>query len=71
MPPRQSVAAALLVIERDKHRVSATCDDRNPRSAAVLDRVGMRREGHLLESTWSEGEQALMVSAFGTAVRVG
>ena len=45
-----------LLIERGKHRVSATCDDRNIRSAAVLERVGMRREGHLLESTWSKGE---------------
>jgi RimJ/RimL family protein N-acetyltransferase len=45
-----------LLIERGKHRVSATCDDRNTRSAAVLERVGMRREGHLLESTWAKGE---------------
>ncbi len=45
-----------LLIERGKHRVSATCDDRNTRSVAVLERVGMRREGHLLESTWSKGE---------------
>jgi aminoglycoside 6'-N-acetyltransferase len=45
-----------LLIERDKHRVRATCDDRNTRSAAVLERVGMRRKGHLLESTWSKGE---------------
>jgi RimJ/RimL family protein N-acetyltransferase len=45
-----------LLIERGKHRVSATCDDRNTRSAAVLERVGMRREGYLLESTWSKGE---------------
>jgi GNAT superfamily N-acetyltransferase len=45
-----------LLIERGKHRVSATCDDRNIRSAAVLQRVGMRREGHLLESTWAKGE---------------
>ena len=30
--------------------------DRNTGSAAVLERVGMRREGHLLESTWSKGE---------------
>jgi RimJ/RimL family protein N-acetyltransferase len=44
-----------LLIERGKHRVRATCDDRNTRSAAVLERVGMRREGHLLESTWSKG----------------
>jgi RimJ/RimL family protein N-acetyltransferase len=45
-----------LLIERGKHRVHAICDDRNIRSAAVLERVGMRREGHLLESTWSKGE---------------
>jgi RimJ/RimL family protein N-acetyltransferase len=45
-----------LLVERDKHRVVATCDDRNTRSAAVLERVGMRREGHLLESTWFKGE---------------
>ena len=45
-----------LLVERGKHRVVATCDDRNIRSAAVLERVGMRREGHLLESTWSKGE---------------
>jgi RimJ/RimL family protein N-acetyltransferase len=45
-----------LLVERGKHRVRATCDDRNTGSAAVLERVGMRREGHLLESTWSKGE---------------
>jgi RimJ/RimL family protein N-acetyltransferase len=45
-----------LLLERGKHRVRASCDDRNTRSAAVLERVGMRREGHLLESTWSKGE---------------
>jgi RimJ/RimL family protein N-acetyltransferase len=45
-----------LLVERGKHRVSATCDARNTRSAAVLERVGMRREGHTLESTWSKGE---------------
>ena len=45
-----------LLIERGKHRVRATCDDRNTGSAAVLERVGMRREGHLRESTWSKGE---------------
>jgi aminoglycoside 6'-N-acetyltransferase len=42
--------------ERDKHRVSANCDDRNVRSAALLRRVGMRREGLLVESTWAKGE---------------
>jgi len=42
--------------ERDKHRVSASCDDRNVRSAALLRRVGMRHEGLLVESTWAKGE---------------
>ncbi|HVD15761.1 MAG TPA: GNAT family protein [Actinomycetota bacterium] len=45
-----------LLVERGKHRVHASCDDRNTRSAALLERVGMRREGHLLESTWAKGE---------------
>jgi aminoglycoside 6'-N-acetyltransferase len=45
-----------LLVERGKHRVHASCDDRNLRSAALLERVGMRREGHLLESTWAKGE---------------
>jgi RimJ/RimL family protein N-acetyltransferase len=45
-----------LLVERGKHRVHASCDDRNRRSAALLERVGMRREGHLLESTWSKGQ---------------
>jgi aminoglycoside 6'-N-acetyltransferase len=42
--------------ERGKHRVTANCDDRNVRSAALLRRVGMRREGLLVESTWAKGE---------------
>jgi RimJ/RimL family protein N-acetyltransferase len=44
-----------LLVERDKHRVSANCDDRNLRSAALLERVGMRREAHLIESSWWKG----------------
>jgi aminoglycoside 6'-N-acetyltransferase len=47
---------AYLFGERGKHRVSANCDDRNVRSAALLRRVGMRREGLLIESTWAKGE---------------
>jgi RimJ/RimL family protein N-acetyltransferase len=42
--------------ERGKHRVSASCDERNVRSSALLRRVGMRREGLLLECTWAKGE---------------
>jgi RimJ/RimL family protein N-acetyltransferase len=45
-----------LFLERGKHRVTATCDDRNVRSAALLRRVGMRREGLAVESVWSKGE---------------
>jgi RimJ/RimL family protein N-acetyltransferase len=41
---------------RRKHRVVAYCDARNAASAAVLHRLGMRREGHLRESTWAKGE---------------
>ncbi len=41
---------------RGKHRVTACCDARNAASAAVLERLGMRREGHLRESTWAKGE---------------
>jgi len=47
---------AYLFGARDKHRVTANCDDRNVRSAALLRRVGMRREGLLIESTWAKGE---------------
>lgn len=45
-----------LFVERGKHRVTAACDDRNLRSAALLRRVGMRREGLAVESVWSKGE---------------
>jgi len=41
---------------RGKHRVRADCDPRNTASAAVLERIGMRREGWLRESTWDKGE---------------
>lgn len=39
-----------------KHRVTALCDPRNAPSVRLLEAVGMRREGHLVESTWSKGE---------------
>jgi RimJ/RimL family protein N-acetyltransferase len=41
---------------RGKHRITASCDARNTASAAVLERLGMRREGHLRQSTWAKGE---------------
>lgn len=37
------------------HRVYAVCDVENGGSAGVLERVGMRREAHLIESTWFKG----------------
>ena len=39
-----------------KHRVFASCDARNVASSRLLAAIGMRPEGHLIESTWSKGE---------------
>jgi RimJ/RimL family protein N-acetyltransferase len=36
--------------------VVAYCDARNAASAGVLRRLGMRQEGHLIESTRATGE---------------
>jgi aminoglycoside 6'-N-acetyltransferase len=53
----EAVVAALdYLFARGKHRVSADCDTRNHRSAALLERVGMRREAHHLASGWWKGE---------------
>ena len=41
---------------RGKHRITARCDPRNAASAALMERLGMRREGHLRQSTWAKGE---------------
>lgn len=40
----------------DLHRVFAIADDRNVRAVALLERVGMRREGHFREAEWLKGE---------------
>ena len=45
-----------LIIDRGKHRVTADCDARNVASAKLLERVGMRREAHHLQSSWWKGE---------------
>lgn len=37
------------------HRVAANCDADNVRSARLLERVGMRREAHFIESYWFKG----------------
>lgn len=47
-----------LFVARGKHRVTASCDPRNTASTRLLERLGMRREGHLRESVWFEGEWA-------------
>jgi RimJ/RimL family protein N-acetyltransferase len=37
------------------HRVTATCDVENLASIKLLERVGMRREAHLIENIWFKG----------------
>lgn len=37
------------------HRVFAITDAENAAAATLLERVGMRREGHLLENVWFKG----------------
>lgn len=37
------------------HRIIAVTDAKNTAAATVLERVGMRREGHFLENTWFKG----------------
>jgi len=51
--------AALLEIAFDHvgyHRVYGRLDARNTASARVLEKVGMRREAHLVENEWLKGE---------------
>lgn len=50
------VLLGYLFATRGKHRVNADCDARNGASARLLERLGMRQEGHLRESTWAKGE---------------
>lgn len=38
------------------HRVTARIDERNPASAAVLTKLGMRQEAVLVENEWFKGE---------------
>jgi aminoglycoside 6'-N-acetyltransferase len=47
---------SLLFNEHGIHRITADCDTRNVRSAALLERVGMRREAHHRTSAWWKGE---------------
>ena len=54
----EAVGAMLdhLFDDRGLHKVSAECDARNLASAALLERVGFRLEGHLRQHTFSKGE---------------
>jgi len=45
-------------INLDLHRVIAVGDVLNTRSSALLERVGMRREGHFVKNTWFKGRWA-------------
>lgn len=40
----------------DLHRIFATCDPANVKSERVLEKIGMKREGHLREHKWTKGE---------------
>ncbi len=40
------------------HRVVAIADCKNAPSVALLERLGMRREGHFIENTWFKGRWA-------------
>jgi RimJ/RimL family protein N-acetyltransferase len=41
-------------VELGLHRVIATLDARNTRSAALLERLGLRREGHFVQAYYDE-----------------
>jgi RimJ/RimL family protein N-acetyltransferase len=53
----EAVTALLDILfgELSLHRVTATCDADNGASARLLDRIGMRREGHSVENIWFKG----------------
>jgi RimJ/RimL family protein N-acetyltransferase len=44
-----------LFVELGKHRVFASVDPRNSPAIALFERVGMRKEAHLVESLWWKG----------------
>ena len=43
-------------INLDLHRIIAITDCENERSAALLSRLGMRREGHFIQNIWFKGK---------------
>jgi len=55
----QEASLALLHVgfdQRGLHRIVGRLDGRNGASARVLERLGMRREAHLVENEWVKGE---------------
>lgn len=42
--------------EMKLHRIVGRCDARNTASARLLERLGMRREAHMVENEWVKGE---------------
>lgn len=41
--------------ELNLHRIRANCDPENLASARLMEHMGMRHEGHFLESLWFKG----------------
>jgi RimJ/RimL family protein N-acetyltransferase len=54
----EAVACLLdyLFVDLKLHRAVARIDTRNPPALAVVQRLGMRREGHFVESAWFKAE---------------
>ncbi len=42
-------------VRLDLHRIAAVTDSRNSPAAALLERLGFRREGHFLQNIWFKG----------------
>jgi RimJ/RimL family protein N-acetyltransferase len=51
-----AAVVALAFETYDVHRVSGRLEARNIASARVLEKLGMRREAHLVENEWVKGE---------------
>jgi RimJ/RimL family protein N-acetyltransferase len=47
-----------LFVKLGKHRVFASTDPRNAASQALMERLGMRKEAHMVKSLWFKGEWA-------------
>ena len=45
-----------LFVKLDKHRVFGSVDPRNVRSIRLMERLGIRKEAHFVQSLWFKGE---------------